>query len=766
MKVKLENVTLFWSLFLPITLVVALIIVLIFVRVLELKQRSIEIAGHNAGMSIINMSLGARSFYASEVLPKIESAGLRISHDFESDPYSLPLPVNIMKSLGASQHSFYPDGIGKIKLFSDLPFTHNSKKDLDQFEREALHYLRNNVKGEYIKLERSEGEMVYRIAIADIFNNQSCVDCHNKHPTSPKRDWQLGDVRGVLSASVPLASLDESFSRAGNDLKLLLAGSFIFILLVVLVVARRFSVRVLSVSNWMEYVAKTGDLKARVELQSNDEVGQMVSAFNRLIRITRLSLRGVNRAVAGMAQGEFDKPVRLDLMGDFDLLKQNVNSSMSQVAVWRRELEKLANFDSVTHIPNRHSFNQKLEHWCKHLPVNGFVLVMIDLDNFKNVNDFEGHQAGDRVLASFAKLLCLHFPSTSTFFNARIGGDEFALLIPEPDDQHVLLMLKHLRDELDHLSDTLTISTKLSLSMGVCRFSELALTPRDLMRFADFAVYEAKTKGKNQACLFNQLMYEKINAEAQLEHRLKQAVINNEFFLVYQPQFDLRSLKPTGVEALIRWQSPEGLISPDQFIPNAEASGFINTIGSWVIDEALAQLTLWRNDGFVVEKCAVNVSNAQLQSRGFMTSISKKLKHFNVQAHQLDIEITESLLMEQKETDEQVIDMLQQQGMELSIDDFGTGYSSLSVIQNLKFDRLKIDRSFIQDIEHNPQSRAIVAAIINMGQELGLKVLAEGVENQAQLDCLISLGCDEAQGFYLGRPLTAKLLAEHLGEWV
>ncbi|MBE0493089.1 MAG: EAL domain-containing protein [Thiomicrospira sp.] len=418
----------------------------------------------------------------------------------------------------------------------------------------------------------------------------------------------------------------------------------------------------------------------------------------------------------------------------------------------QKELENLANYDLITELPNRNLFQKTVKHWIKQDNNQSFGLFFLDLDNFKWVNDTQGHEAGDQVLKQVAQIIRNHLPDDKNQMVARLGGDEFAIICRRCDELALAKLANQLIDAIKQLYQTNNQSQTLGCSIGIVTYPKDGNSLEDLMRHADFSMYKAKEQGKNGYCLFSDKMNEHIHYLYQTEINLHHALLNREFFVVYQPQYQLDTLEVTGAEALIRWQKGGQLIPPSEFIPLAEKFGLINAIGGFVLESALAQLKTWQQSSNPLKRVAINVSSAQLNEKGFTQHVKQQLDINNLQPNQLDLEITESLLLNHLSEDNQALSILQKKGLEISIDDFGTGYSSLAYIKHLNVDRIKIDQSFVRDLTYNSESYSIVTAIITMGHSLGLKVLAEGIETMQQLALLRELGCDEGQGYLLSYP--------------
>ena len=421
-----------------------------------------------------------------------------------------------------------------------------------------------------------------------------------------------------------------------------------------------------------------------------------------------------------------------------------------------QELTQLALHDTLTGLPNRILLADRISQAMGKVAEQGgcFSLMFIDLDGFKPVNDAFGHHVGDRLLQEVAVRLREQLRSQDTL--ARIGGDEFVLLVrlTEPDDvpqvaaRQVGLLSKGFRvDEHD---------LQISASVGIALFPGNGKTAEELLMNADAAMYHAKGGGKNGYSFFDVSMNTNARKQLQLLQDLRQALVHKQFRLHYQPKFDASSGKPVGAEALLRWEHPQqGLLQPSDFIELAEKTGLIIPIGEWVLNEACRQMRIWFDQGYSDWRVAVNLSALQFCYGGLVDSVVLALERNQLPANSLTLEITETTAMSDADASMTVLQKLSQMGVDLSIDDFGTGYSSLMYLKRLPANELKIDRGFVRDLEHDSDDAAIVSAIVALGQALGLRIVAEGVETDTQQSFLTTLGCDSLQGFLLGQPLPA-----------
>ena len=421
-----------------------------------------------------------------------------------------------------------------------------------------------------------------------------------------------------------------------------------------------------------------------------------------------------------------------------------------------QELTHLALHDMLTGLPNRTLLADRIQQAIQAVNERGgcFALMFIDLDGFKPVNDAFGHHMGDQLLREVGLRLREDLRSQDTL--ARIGGDEFVLLVQltQPDDAMGLA-----ERQVGLINRTFQVAEhelKISASIGIAMFPGNGSTPQDLLMNADAAMYHAKGMGKNGYGFFDVSMNTNARKQLQLLQDLRNALEYGQFRLYYQPKFDAVSGIAVGAEALLRWEHPQqGLLLPATFIALAEKTGLIIPIGEWVLNEACRQMSLWYAQGYENWRIAVNLSALQFCHAGLVNSVAAALERHQLPANSLTLEITETTAMSDADASMTVLQQLSDMGVDLSIDDFGTGYSSLMYLKRLPANELKIDRGFVRDLEHDSDDAAIVSAIVALGQALGLRIVAEGVETDAQQNFLTRLGCDSLQGYLLGHPLPA-----------
>jgi diguanylate cyclase (GGDEF)-like protein/PAS domain S-box-containing protein len=426
------------------------------------------------------------------------------------------------------------------------------------------------------------------------------------------------------------------------------------------------------------------------------------------------------------------------------------------------KMSHLAQHDSLTDLPNRILFNDRLNQamGMSHRQGKKLALLYLDIDRFKHVNDSSGHATGDRLLQSVATRLraCIRHSDTIS----RQGGDEFVVLLCEvahPQDAAVAAekMLAAL-SEPHHIDE---LELYVSASIGIVTYPEDGNTAETLLKNADTAMYQAKDCGRNNYQFFTAEMNLHALERQSLESDLRHALERREFVLHYQPKVNLRTRAITGVEALIRWRHPNRrLIRPSRFISIAEETGLIVSIGKWVLREGCRQAKAWQLAGMTPTSIAINVSAVELRAKNFVAGVRVILAETGLEARYLELEITETFLMQDAASTGLVLQELKDMGIQLALDDFGTGYSSLSYLKRFPIDTLKIDYSFVRDLTTDADDASIVSAVVNMGKSLHMRVVAEGVETHEQCTFLKNQHCPEAQGFYFGEPMIAEELAE------
>ena len=497
-------------------------------------------------------------------------------------------------------------------------------------------------------------------------------------------------------------------------------------------------------------------------------VGMLTLVVMLLIeRIVIQPISGLTRGVVLLANGDPGDPRnRLQVKGSDEVatLARTFNGLLEHLAARQKleaQLTHMAHHDGLTALPNRVLFRQEMERELARARGGEAVAVLcIDLDHFKRVNDTLGHAAGDALLQGAADRLraCVR----EIDIVARLGGDEFAIVQLQADQPRAATVLaERLIADLSRPFDIEGHQVVVGASVGI------ALAPSDgteadqLMKSADMALYRAKADGRGVLRYFESEMDAKMQARRALELDLRKALVEHEFELFYQPIVDLQSNRVSGFEALLRWNHPtQGLISPADFIPIAEDMGLITPLGEWVLRQACREAAGWPER----VKVAVNLSPAQFKSKALALVVTTALADSGLAPDRLELEITESVLLQDNDTVRGILHQLRGLGVRISMDDFGTGYSSLSYLRSFPFDKIKIDQSFVRDMGQHDDSIAIVRAVAGLGRNLGMSTTAEGVETNEQLGRLRQEGCTEVQGYLFSRPLPAsevpRLLAQ------
>ncbi|GIC76020.1 bifunctional diguanylate cyclase/phosphodiesterase [Moritella sp. F3] len=498
----------------------------------------------------------------------------------------------------------------------------------------------------------------------------------------------------------------------------------------------------------------------------------VVPLFNNNICIGVMYFNGIIESdVPAPHTLSFCRAIAALIQRNFRLMDNELRYGLSMLSASQSqdEFHRLAFFDSLTGLANRRLLNQTIEAeylLAKNNDVVG-ALLFIDLDFFKAINDSLGHAVGDGILVEVAERL-KEIPRAEDFI-ARLGGDEFVILLPGLSEnpmhaeQHANLLAEQLIDRISEPYLYKGQSLYIGASIGVTLFPSKGQQADDLLQQADTAMYQAKSNGRKKVSFFDITMQRKADKRLHIYNCLKSAIAKNELFLHYQPQHMVQSGEIIGVEALVRWHlDGKKLISPAEFIPIAEETDLIIDIGIWVLQAACRQFVEWRSQGIDVPQLSVNVSTRQFHDQNFVDSILMVLDETGMDPMQLNLEITESVVIEHAEEAIRTMTDLKNVGVSFAIDDFGAGYSSLSYLKRLPANELKIDRSFIQNIPLNVSDMAIVEAVLAMAKHMGFNVTAEGVESRQQLEFLQRQECSFYQGFYASKPLSAEHLALYI----
>ena len=433
-----------------------------------------------------------------------------------------------------------------------------------------------------------------------------------------------------------------------------------------------------------------------------------------------------------------------------------VMTDVTQFISLQDRIKYMAYFDGLTELPNRVLFFQILNNML----INAIkekkrgAVIFIDIDNFKTINDNFGHQHGDMILKMFAQLLKIIVDKSGQI--ARLSGDEFVIILYDYKDLKKIEMICD--DIKSYLKNYFEIKDKqiyITVSIGIALFPEHSCDANELLKYADFAMYYSKLNGKSRYSFFNKEISDTFFRTRQIELELEMSIQNDELYVCYQPQVDICNNKIIGIEALIRWNNKSlGNISPAEFIPIAEKTGFIIKLGRWVIEEVLSTTNLWKKKGYEFKSISINVSPIQIKEKNFKETLFNACKKYDIPSNLLEIEITEGTLMEVYKEENKLLEDIISNGINIAIDDFGTGYSSLNYITALPFQTIKIDKSFVDNIIDNEKNIAVIKSIIKLSESLRYNIIIEGVETREQADLLEGLGCKIIQGYYFSKPIS------------
>jgi diguanylate cyclase (GGDEF)-like protein/PAS domain S-box-containing protein len=426
------------------------------------------------------------------------------------------------------------------------------------------------------------------------------------------------------------------------------------------------------------------------------------------------------------------------------------------------QLSYLTHYDALTGLPNRALLTERLEQRLRDARVaeDNFALLCLGLDRFKSINESLGNKLGDELLKQTAERLANLLPKNATV--ARSSGDEFLILLHQTRNARAAAYIAHkIIHELERPFDLGEMETYISASIGITLYPHDGDSVDQLLNNADIALHRAKQAGGQDYCYFTDELTRDAVSRFQMENQLRQALLHKEFFLEYQPRVSLVDGSVRGAEALLRWKKVDGTrVSPAEFIPQLEEMGLITSVGEWVLHTACMQASHWQKAGLPPFKVSVNLSARQFQQADLCRVVARCLEHSGLDPAWLELEVTESLMIQDLAESVAMLNRLREMGISIAIDDFGAGYSSLGYLKHLPVNTLKIDKGFIDELATDVADAAIVQAVINMAHRMGLEVTAEGVEQADQLDLLISLGCEEVQGYYLARPMPVPQLED------
>ncbi len=442
--------------------------------------------------------------------------------------------------------------------------------------------------------------------------------------------------------------------------------------------------------------------------------------------------------------------------------EEELEEKIAELNQGKEKIYQQAYFNDLTGLPNKNMLYEKIEGMIDKDSSSKLNYIILDLNEFKKVNDFHGHEFGDKLLLKIKRKLIKTLPEKYSLFH--FGGDEFGILSEQADSEEAEIKL--VNKILDIFNEPIEVNNHYiysSASLGIVSYPDQADTGAELIKNGEIAMYNAKEKGNNSYKFYQKDMEKKIKDYLQLEKELRQAIKNKEFELFYQPLFDIENDKITTLEALIRWKKSDGsYVSPINFIPFAEETGLITEIGQWVFQEACRQKQEWVEKGFNNFSISINISAKELDDANFYDNLVEEINNNNINCKEIELEITESDVMKNLNKNIKILEKLRNHGIKVSLDDFGTGYSSLNYLRKMPIDNIKIDRSFINNISTSQKEKKILTTIIELSKIIGLNVTIEGIEGEDQLQFIKDKKCDRVQGYLLARPAPAAEIENYL----
>ncbi len=775
---------------------IIIIVTLFFFIPYITEQYTIKSIVNHSKNSVQQIKL-TRAYYVDTVVGDIKkfAPNIEFHHNHWGVNGKIPLPTTTIRDLS----KIFSDKTGlKYSLYSDYPFSHLKDRVLTQFQKDAIKYTQKNKDGIYIKREILNGEEVLRVATTDYMTDQACVNCHNSHPgrTWEKNKWKLGDSRGVLEVITPMGPELENHAIMRNYIIFFVIMIFSIVLLYLssLVIKRENALLAVADELESEVDDKTKELQnlhhlvdkyvisSKTDTQGN--ITYVSQAFVDMCEYSKEELVGHPHNI--VRHIDMPKEVFLDMWKtikrgktwrgeilnkkkyggfywvdaiispEYDKNKNIIGfNAVRHDITSKKDADYLARHDYLTKLPNRAHFEEILAHALKLAEKNNTILAVlfIDFDNFKNINDTLGHQAGDKVLKNIGERIRLVLSEIDTI--ARIGGDEFIILLEDIKNKTSILnsvnnLLEIINKPMKIDSNTLNIS----VSIGISIYPDDGDTVLDLMKNADNAMYHVKEFGKNSYKFYTKDIMKAMKRRLEIEKALIFAIDNDTFTLVYQPKYNILTQEVVGCEALLRLEDKNiGSISPVEFIKIAEENRMIIPIGELVFQKACKAFSQWKEMNLPIDTISINISSIQLEEKSIVDRLTQIVEESNIKPQNIDLELTEHTIMHQTEKNIDILKQLRTKGFQISIDDFGTGYSSMSYLTKLPIDIIKIDKVFIDQLHVDKNDASIAKAIITIAQSFGYKVLAEGIEKKIQEDILLGYNCDLGQGYLYSKGL-------------
>jgi diguanylate cyclase (GGDEF)-like protein len=676
----------------------------------------------NNALSITQTIQKIRDYYTQNIgtklANKLRESAQNISSISETEAFhiaqlaetGIPVPATFLIEMSNFNT---PEDEVKVSLTSPFPFDNRKDRVMDDFQMRAWNELVANPDIPVTTFTTRNGHRTVRVALADRFLLPTCVGCHNSHPESPKHDWQVGDVRGVLEIEI---NVEPWMARASSLSILVVSACFIGFFILVLFnlrFARRIARPMQQVTSAITSLAERKDIDINME------------------RAGYIEVRDLNNALGLFQHNE------------------------AQRQTLEKEVEKLAYYDPLTKLPNRASMVRYLTDAIETMASDKALrLILVKLDKFSEINDTLGYDVGDKVLCSAAERLQTLYPGTVI---ARFNSAEFAIAyVSDKENCSRSEKVQQLPTEINKTFVVGEYEIQTTASVGATAIREPNVSVGDTIARANIALSQAEASDKERLIFYSPELSEELHQRVALIRDLKVAIEQKELQPYFQPQVCLQSGRLVGAEALLRWRKADGThVSPGEFIPVAERSRLILPIGRKVLEDACRFNKQWQEQGLEPIRVAVNVSGIQFDEDDMVALTQETLAKTGLSPECLELEVTESALMSDIDTVIKKLTNLRQLGIELAIDDFGTGYSSLSYLKQLPIDRLKVDQSFVRHLAEDKNDQAIVKTILDLGKSLNLKLLAEGIEDPQATLFLMANGCTEAQGYYYGRPMPA-----------
>jgi diguanylate cyclase (GGDEF)-like protein/PAS domain S-box-containing protein len=672
----------------------------------------------------------------------------------------------------------------------------NPANSPDEWEKKTLQLMING-QDEVCEIVEYNNAPHMRLMQSSKFN-ESCASCHTE------KEYKNGDVLGGITVSVPMQPYLDKADAIIQKLTVTHGGLWFLGLLGILFTykiqkkyeykrkinedsLRQSSVAFNNLNDGLIITDPNMEAIAVNEAFTNItgyDIDDLLRNNSGLLKLNNHNINEYSKIKSildkeGRWQGEIEFRSKNDNLNPFYLSINSVRdddndltnyifvySDIRERKKFERTLEYQAQHDHLTKLPNRMLLNDRIEQalYQAERHDNKVAILFLDLDDFKNINDSVGHNVGDNVLVQATQRLKSTIRKGDTL--ARHGGDEFIIVMSDfGSEKDISILCDKLLKNIEAAFLVNGESYLLGVSIGISIFPDHGKTVSDLISKADIAMYEAKADGKNDFRFYSPELNKKFLHKIKFEAELHNAIKNDEFVLHYQPQVSIETSEITGVECLVRWEHPvQGLVPPGNFIPEAEELGLMIPIGEIIFNKACAQMRDWFNKGIDIGIMAVNISGSQASNKRLHEYVTNALSKHEIPSNRLELEITEDYIMQQDEQSVNALEELRNSSVQISIDDFGTGYSSLSYLKKLPINKIKIDRNFVEGVPSDPHDKAIINAVIAIGKSLDYKVIAEGVENEEQLNFLREEGCTEYQGYYFSKPLPAEEFENMLQE--